>query len=100
MLSAQMSYTKYGIRPELVERVKLKMKNPAVKDRVKQELNGLSKYDLQDRTKVRRLVRTTAGILQEPLTQGLEDQLISFVMGQRIDPNNTLHLIKLWAMFR
>ncbi|WP_188992153.1 stage VI sporulation protein F [Paenibacillus nasutitermitis] len=95
-----MSYTKYGIRPELVERVKLKMKNPAVKDRVKQELNGLSKYDLQDRTKVRRLVRTTAGILQEPLTQGLEDQLISFVMGQRIDPNNTLHLIKLWAMFR
>jgi len=95
-----MSYTKYGIRPELVERVKLKMKNPAVKDRVKQELQGLSKYDLQDRTKVKKLVRTTAGILQEPLTQVLEDQLISFVLGQRIDPNNTLHLIKLWAMFR
>ena len=30
-----MSYTKFGIRPELVERVKAKMKNPVVKDRVK-----------------------------------------------------------------
>ena len=95
-----MSYTKYGIRPDLVERVKTKMKNPAVKERVKLALHGVTKYDLQDRVKVRRLVRTTAGILQEPLTEALEEQLIGFVMGQRIDPNNTLHLIKLWAMFR
>ena len=35
-----MSYTKYGIRPELVERVKTKMKNPVMKDRIKQVLNG------------------------------------------------------------
>ncbi|MBW7460060.1 stage VI sporulation protein F [Paenibacillus sepulcri] len=95
-----MSYTKYGIRPELVERVKVKMKNQATKDRVKKALDGLSKSDLQDRTKVRKLVRTTAGILQEPLTQVQEDQMISFVLGQRIDPKNTIHLIKLWAMFR
>ncbi|WP_274650520.1 stage VI sporulation protein F [Paenibacillus humicola] len=95
-----MSYTKYGIRPELVERVKTKMKNPAVKDRVKMALHGVTKYDLQDRAKVRRLVRTCSGILHEPLTETQEEQMIAFVLGQRIDPNNTLHLLKLWAMFR
>jgi hypothetical protein len=95
-----MSYVKYGIRPELVERVKQKMKNPAVKDKVKMALNGVTKYDLQDRTKVRRLVRQCAAVLQEPLNESLEEQLISFVIAQRIDPNNTLHLLKLWAMFR
>ncbi|AZN42064.1 stage VI sporulation protein F [Paenibacillus albus] len=95
-----MSYTKYGIRPDLVERVKVKMKNPVTKDRVKMLLNGVTKYDLQDRLKVRKLVRAAAGILHEPLTELQEEQLISFVLGTKIDPNNTLSLIKLWAMFR
>lgn len=95
-----MSYTKYGIRTDFVERVKVKMKNKAVKDRIKLVLNGVNKYDLQDRTKVKRLVRTSAHILQEALTESQEEQLIAFVLGQRIDPNNTLHLLKLWAMFR
>ncbi|MBW7474150.1 stage VI sporulation protein F [Paenibacillus oenotherae] len=95
-----MSYTKYGIRPEFVERVKVKMKNKAVKERIKLALDGVNKYDLQDRAKVKRLVRTSAKILQETLTESQEEQLISFVLGQRIDPNNTLHLLKLWAMFR
>ncbi|SFS61505.1 stage VI sporulation protein F [Paenibacillus sp. BC26] len=95
-----MSYTKYGIRPELVERVKLKMKNPVVKDRMKMLLNGVTKYDLQDRTKVKKLVKTSSGILQESLTEQQEEQLIAFILGQKIDPSNTLHLIKLWAMFR
>lgn len=95
-----MSYTNYGIRPEFVERVKGKMKNKAVKDRIKLVMNGINKFDLQDRNKVRRLVRTSAHILQEPLTESQEEQLISFVISQRIDPNNTIHLLKLWAMFR
>ncbi|QYR23708.1 stage VI sporulation protein F [Paenibacillus sp. sptzw28] len=95
-----MNYTNYGIRPELVERVKVKMKNPVVKERVKQALHGVTKYDLQDRLKVRRLIRTSAGILQEQLTEVQEEQLTAFVIGQKIDPNNTIHLIKLWAMFR
>ncbi|QHT61814.1 serine/threonine protein kinase [Paenibacillus lycopersici] len=95
-----MSYTKFGIRPELVERVKVKMKNPVTKDRIKMMLNGVSKYDLQDRVKVRKLVRMAAGIMQENLTDQQEEQLIAFVIAQKIDPNNTLHLIKLWAMFR
>ncbi|MFD0713645.1 stage VI sporulation protein F [Paenibacillus sp. GCM10027626] len=95
-----MSYTKYGIRPDFVERVKQKMKNKAVKDRVKQVLDGVTKADLQDRAKVRRLIRSSASILHEKLTEAQEEQLISFVLSQKIDPNNTMHLLKLWATFR
>ncbi|MBW5444650.1 serine/threonine protein kinase [Cohnella sp. CFH 77786] len=94
------SWQKYGIQPQLVERVKLKMKNPVIKDRIKALLDGVTKYDLQDRAKVRQLVKTAARILNEPLTDIQEEQLVAFVLAQKIDPNNTLHLIKLWAMFR
>lgn len=95
-----MSYQRYGISPQLVERVKLKMKNPAVKEKMKNLLGEVTKFDLQDRIKVRKLTRTAAVILQEKLTEVQEEQIINFVMAQKIDPNNTLHLLKLWGMFR
>ncbi|MBD2846145.1 stage VI sporulation protein F [Paenibacillus sp. IB182496] len=95
-----MSYQKYGISPELVARVKTKMKHPAVKERIKQQLEGVTKHDLQDRAKVRRLVRAAAHTLSEPLTETQETQIINFVVAQKIDPNNTFHLLKLWGKFR
>ena len=95
-----MGYQQYGIRPELVERVKRKLKNSATKERMKALLDGVTKHDLQDRAKVRRLVRSAAAILNEPLTSDLEERIIAFVIAQRIDPNNTLHLLRLWSMFR
>ena len=94
------SWQKFGIQPQLVERVKWKMKNPVVKDRIKALLDGVTKYDLQDRMKVRKLVKSAARVLHEPLTEMQEEQLVSFVLAQKIDPQNTLHLIRLWAMFR
>jgi len=94
------SYTKYGISPQLVERVKMKMKNPIMKDRVKGLVDGVTKQELQDRTVVRRLVRRAAQVLNEPLTDTQEEQLVKFVISQKIDPKNTFHLIKLWGMFR
>lgn len=95
-----MSYVKYGISPQLVERVKLKMKNPLMKDRVKHLLEDVTKQDLQDRAIVRRLVRRVSQTLNETLTDTQEDQIVKFVIAQRIDPKNTFHLIKLWGMFR
>ncbi|ALS27489.1 stage VI sporulation protein F [Paenibacillus cisolokensis] len=95
-----MSYQKYGIRPDLVERVKFKLKNPVVKGQIKQLLNGITKYDLQDRVKVKKLVRSAARILGEKLTELQEGQIVAFVLAQKIDPNNTFHLLKLWGMFR
>lgn len=95
-----MSYHQYGISPQLVERVKLKMKNPAIKERMKQLVEGLTKADLQDRPKVRRLVRTAASLLGERIIGAQEEQIVQFVIDQKIDPRNTFHLIKLWGMFR
>ncbi|MBJ6363319.1 stage VI sporulation protein F [Paenibacillus sp. GCM10012307] len=95
-----MSYKNFGIRPELVERVKAKMKHTPTKERIKLLISGVSKHDLQDRSKVRRLVKSAASILKEPLTDTQEEQLTAFVLAQKIDPKNTFHLIKLWGMFR
>ncbi|HUC93421.1 MAG TPA: stage VI sporulation protein F [Paenibacillus sp.] len=95
-----MSYQQYGIRPELVGRVKMKLKNPAVKDRIKGLVHGITKADLQDRPKVKRMVKSAAVILNEPIADAETEQIVSFIVGQRIDPNNTFHLLKLWGMFR
>lgn len=95
-----MGYQQYGISPALVARVKQKMKNSATKERIKGILDGVTKSDLQDPAKVQRLVKSAAGVLKEPLSQTEEQQIVRFVVAQRIDPNNTFHLIKLWGMFR
>ncbi|EGL18965.1 MULTISPECIES: stage VI sporulation protein F [unclassified Paenibacillus] len=95
-----MSYQQYGIDPALVERVKWKMKNPEIKERVKRLLEGVTKYDLQNRQKVAAFVAQFSKVLGEPLTQAQSSSLIDFVIAQKIDPNNTFHLLKLWGMFR
>ncbi|MBP1999365.1 uncharacterized protein YpuA (DUF1002 family) [Paenibacillus shirakamiensis] len=95
-----MNYRQFGISEQLVERIKLKLKNKSVKDRVKKLVEGLSKADLQDPSKVQRLVKSSSTILSEKLTGAQEQQLVQFVVAQKIDPKNTLHLLKLWGMFR
>lgn len=94
------NYHQYGISPQLVERVKTKMKKPAVKEKIKKLVDGLTKSDLQDRAKVRRLVKSATTILNERLGSTQEEQVVQFVIDQKIDPKNTFHLIKLWGMFR
>lgn len=95
-----MSYQQYGISPELVERVKTKMKNPLVKERIKQILEGVTKGDLQDPTKVKKLLARTEKALREKLTERQKGNIVNFILEQRIDPQNTFHLIRLWSMFR
>lgn len=95
-----MSYQQYGISPQLVERIKLKLKNRAAKERVKELIEGVTKADLQNKAKVQRLVKKSSVILNEKLTPTQEEQMTTFVIAQKIDPNNTFHLIKLWGMFR
>lgn len=96
----RLSYQQFGINPDLVERIKVKMKNPTTKERVKKLVEGLTKADLQDRVKVRRLVKQSAALLGEKLTSVQEEQIVQFVVYQKIDPQSTLHLIRLWSMFR
>ncbi|HZG58391.1 stage VI sporulation protein F [Paenibacillus sp.] len=94
------AYEKYGISEELVERVKAKLKEPAAKERVKTALGHVTKADLQDRAKVRRLIGLGSKAVGETLSERQTETLIRFVLEQRIDPKNPLHLIKLWNLFR
>jgi uncharacterized protein YpuA (DUF1002 family) len=94
------AYQRYGISQEFVHRIKLKMKNPVIKERVKMVLADISKQDLQDRARIRKLISQAAKILNEKLTEQQMSNIIQFIVDQKIDPNNTFHLIKLWGMFR
>jgi GDP-D-mannose dehydratase len=93
-------YEDYGIDRTFVERIKIKMKNPQINQRVKMILNGVSKADLQDSAKLNRLLDKVAKVLGEKLTDRMSHNIVTFVISQKIDPNNTFHLIKLWGMFR
>ncbi|MNI65679.1 hypothetical protein D3C73_1211950 [compost metagenome] len=93
-------YQAYGIDPVLVERVKLKLKNPEIRERVKMIMHGVTKYDLQDRIKVNRLLGLGAKALGEKLGDAQASHIVDFVLAQKIDPKNTFHLIKLWSTFR
>lgn len=49
---------------------------------------------------MRKLVRNASSVMHEKLTNAQEEQIVKFVIAQKIDPNNTFHLIRLWGMFR
>ncbi|MDB5053766.1 MAG: serine/threonine protein kinase [Bacilli bacterium] len=95
-----MDYENYGIDRAFVERVKLKLKNPQIKMRVQMILNGLTKDDLQDRQKMNRLLGKISKVMSEKISDRMTENILNFVIAQKIDPNNTFHLIKLWGMFR
>lgn len=95
-----MGYENYGIDRALVERIKTKMKNPQLSQRVKMILNGISKADLQDTAKLNRLLEKIAKVLGEKISERMSHNIVAFVIAQKIDPNNTFHLIKLWGIFR
>jgi hypothetical protein len=96
----EVGYEDYGIERPFVERIKIKMKNPQLNQRVQMILQGITKSDLQDRPKLNRLLGKIAKVLNEKLTDRMADNIITFVIAQKIDPGNTFHLIKLWGIFR
>ncbi len=95
-----MNYQQYGISKELVERVKKKMKIPANKERVSAILDGVTKQDLQNRAKISKKLNAVCKALGENPSEQQKESIVHFVIEQKIDPNNTFHLIKLWGMFR
>lgn len=93
-------YLKYGIRPQLVEEIKQKMKNPVLKQRVADMVKPLTKAQLQDPAVVRKLLQRIAKVLGVTLSEAEARGIVRFVIDQKIDPSNTFHLIRLWSMFR
>jgi len=95
-----MGYLEYGIDRSLVERIKLKMKNKFLKEHVKTLLEGVTKEDLQNRREISRIINQLTHVLDEKPTERMVNNIIDFVIAQRINPHNTFHLIKLWGIFR
>jgi hypothetical protein len=94
------NYRKYGISPELVEQIKAKMKHPEIQQRVTEMVNGLTKAELQSPTKVKGLMERMTKLMGIRLSAAESRGIVQFVLDQKIDPNSTFHLIKLWGMFR
>jgi carbon monoxide dehydrogenase subunit G len=95
-----MSYLKYGMDRDLKDRIKKKLKDPAVKARVKAILQSVTKADLQNEAKVRVLLGQLEKTMGESFTKLQKEMIVSFVLEQKIDPNNKLQLLQLWNMFR
>lgn len=95
-----MIYKQLGIPESMVERVKFKMKNKAIKNRVKKVLEPLTKADLQNSATIRRTLHRVLKILGERLDPQQEANIVHFIISQKIDPQNTFHLLRLWSMFR
>lgn len=76
----------------------MKLKTLDTKERVKSMLQNVTKADLQDPVKVKKLVALTAKALWENLSEGTAGNIP--ICKQKIDRQNTFHLLKLWSMFR
>ncbi len=87
------------VDPALIRKIKLKMKQADKKEQVKALLQGLSRADLQNRTHVKSLMRMVSQILNEPISAAQLDSWSNWIVAQRINPNNKLHLLRLWSMF-
>ncbi|MFC0216080.1 stage VI sporulation protein F [Paenibacillus chartarius] len=94
------NFRDYGIDPALVERLKKKAKKQPGRERVKRIAEGVTKMDLQNAVTVRKLIGRVSSTLGEPISPEQQDRMTRFIVDQEIDPNNALHMIKLYAMFR
>ncbi len=94
------SYSEYGIDREWVEKLKKKAKDPLRKERLKELADGLTREDLANPETVVFLVDRSLKILNEKAPDRQRQQMVRFVLEQQIDPNNMLHLLRLWNMFR
>ncbi|MFD2670186.1 stage VI sporulation protein F [Marinicrinis sediminis] len=93
-------YERYGISKELVSKAKAKMKNPVVKKKVTTIVDGVTKQELQSPAKVKAMLSRISQAMCMKLTSQEQQAIVKFIIDQKIDPNNTFHLLKLWGMFR
>jgi hypothetical protein len=61
---------------------------------------SLTRADLQNRARVKGLIRSAASALGEPLSDAQVERLATYVISKRIDPRNKLQLLKLYNTFR
>jgi hypothetical protein len=83
----------------LRDKIRQAIRQPGQKDKLARLLRGVTKSDLQQASKVRTLVEQLGRDLRIHLTATEVATLTTYFISLRIDPNNPLHLIKLWSIF-
>lgn len=63
-------------------------------------LQGVTKEDLQSRHYVTSMVKKIIPVIGVMVTQKQARGVIQWILDEKIDPNNSWHLMKLWNTFR
>lgn len=90
----------YGLEAEWISKVKQKLGQPEVMEKVTPVIQGLTQQDLQSRPVIVKKLKQLIPIVGIKLNRRQAEGLIRFIIDQKIDPNNTWHLIKLWNVFK
>jgi hypothetical protein len=94
-----MNFQQYGISPQTVERIKKKLQDPEARKQVQHIFRQATKADLQNRAKVKSMFGSIAAALGVKIAPREMENIVSFVIAQKIDPRNLLHLLKALNMF-
>lgn len=83
----------------LRDKIRKAIRQPGQKNKLASLLRGVTKADLQQASKVRQLIEQLGRDLRISLNSIEVATLTTYFISLRIDPNNPLHLIKLWSIF-
>lgn len=83
----------------LRDKIRQAIRQPGQKEKLARLLRGVTKADLQQPSKVRILIEQLGRDVCVHLTATEIATLTTYFISLRIDPNNPLHLIKLWTIF-
>jgi hypothetical protein len=95
-----MKLEQYGIEHQWIVAVKARLKEPKALDRVKRIIEGVTKEELQSRSYLMQKLKQIVPVVGISMTKKQAEGVIQFIIDQKIDPNQTWHLIKLWNLFR
>jgi hypothetical protein len=89
----------FGIHDEaLVRRVRSKLKQPAIRARVKRILLNVNRADLQNEATVRSLVHQLCTVLDESPARADKERIVRRIVAERINPNHPLQMLRLWSL--
>jgi hypothetical protein len=90
----------YGLNKQWIREVKSRCEDQIIMDQVKKLVDGVTKEDLQSEQFLTRKIKQIAPVIGVKISRQHADGVIRFIRDQKIDPDNTWHLIKLWNIFR
>ncbi|WP_240666561.1 stage VI sporulation protein F [Longirhabdus pacifica] len=93
-------YKEYGVDEEIINKVKKKLKQPKMRGKIIGIFSSASKADLQSKVQLKKMVRQLSRTTGVTIGPKQSQNMVSFIMDQKIDPNNPLHLIKIISMFK